>query len=86
MWELASGGLLNRLLLTTWCEQSVHMCLSRRLQRNSARGVCAHVQREIYYAELLTLVVMRADKSQDRSWQAELGPGQVAVLLQLSAH
>lgn len=79
-------GLLNRSPLTTWCEQSVHMCLSWCLQRNSARGVYAHVQREIYYAELFTLVVMRADKSQDHSWQAGLGPGQVAVPLQLSAH
>ena len=26
--------------------------------------MCVHVQRELYYAELLTLVVMKADKSQ----------------------
>lgn len=79
------GVLLNRSPLTTWCEKSVYMCLSRHLQRNSARGVCVHVQRELYYAELLTLVVMKADKSQDHSRQAELGPRQAAVPLQLSA-
>ena len=31
-------GLLNRSPLTTWCEKSVYMCLSRHPQRNSARG------------------------------------------------
>lgn len=85
MWKLASG-VAEPLAADHLGVSRVFTCLSRASPEEQCQGCVCTRQREIYYAELLTLVVMRADKSQDRSWQAELGPGQVAVPLQLSAH